>query len=352
MVKQLYSDFDASIVIRSSKGKTFDENSFPYQKLANKHISNYSKAVEEIVILKHQQKWSNATLYGVEPSFVKMAKINQHLVDGKAQLKDGEHPLALAGAGLLEKLQAYIGNEEGNYSLLEIYFPRRDAKMKIGSSPFNNKHVRLGAAYNFNRDVNLESVVVPIDFAQSMLEYGKDISCIYVSVPNETYLLDVQEELQKQLGSNWTVKTQFEKNELIYKTSKTEKIIVIAILVFVFIIAAFNLMTALVMSMLEKKKDILTMYSFGATKNMVFKIFFFNGMMIALKGIALGLILGYSICLAQINWGLIHLPNSTNDIFPMQINILDGLLIVCIVLGLSFLSTFVPIKFLLNRLDK
>ena len=185
-----------------------------------------------------------------------------------------------------------------------------------------------------------------------MLEYGKDISCIYVSVPNETYLLDVQEELQKQLGSNWTVKTQFEKNELIYKTSKTEKIIVIAILIFVFIIAAFNLMTALIMSMLEKKKDILTMYSFGATKNMVFKIFFFNGMMIALKGIALGLILGYSICLAQINWGLIHLPNSTNDIFPMQINILDGLLIVCIVLGLSLLSTFVPIKFLLNRLDK
>lgn len=350
MVKQLYSDFDASIVIRSAKGKTFDEHTFPYQKLKNKEIGAFSKAIEEIVILKHQQKWSNANLYGVEPSFLQMARMDSHLVEGNAKLKDGNYPLALAGAGLLEKLQAYIRQEEGDYSLLEIYFPRRDAKMKLGSTPFNNEHVRLGAAYNFNREVNLESLVVPLDFAKEKLEYNNDISCIYVHVLNEKKITRVQEELKQSLGSNWIVKTQFEKNELIYKTSKTEKMIVVFILIFVFIISAFNLMTALVMSILEKKKDILTLYSFGATRQMIFRTFFYNGMMVALKGIALGLLLGYSICLAQIYFGLIRLPNISNDIFPIQVNLFDGLIIIGIVLGLSLVATYIPVKFLLKKI--
>jgi lipoprotein-releasing system permease protein len=352
MVKQLYSDFDASIVIRSAKGKTFDEKTFPYKALSSKEISSYSKAIEEIVILKHQQKWSNATLYGVESSFLTMSHLDSHLVEGKAVLKDGEYPLALAGAGLLEKLQAYIRSENGDYELLEIYFPRRDAKMKLGSTPFNNEHVRLGAAYNFNRDVNLESIVVPLDFAQKKLEYENDISCIYVHVPNEKKISKVKEELQNKLGDNWTVKTQFEKNDLIYKTSRTEKLIVVAILIFVFIIAAFNLMTALVMSILEKKKDIYTMYSFGVTKKMMFQIFFYNGMMVALKGIILGLLLGYSICFAQLYFGLVKIPNITNDIFPIQTNLIDGLLILGIVLSLSFIATYIPVKYLLNRVEK
>ncbi len=352
MVKQLYSDFDASITIRSAKGKTFDKDAFPYEKLKLPEIAEYSQAIEEIVILKHEQKWSNAYLYGVEPSFLKMSKMKTHLVDGEAILQNDKFPLALVGAGLMEKLQAYVHDERDDYEYLEVYFPLREAKMKIGSNPFNNEHVRVSAAYNFNRDVNMETLVVPLDFAQEKLMYDKDISSIYVHVPIEKNIVKIQDKLKKELGKDWIVKTQFEKNELIYKTSKTEKMIVVVILVFVFIISAFNLMTAIIMSMLEKKKDILTMYSFGATKSTIFNVFFYNGMMVAMKGITLGLILGYAICAAQLYFGLVRIPNINNDVFPIKIYFMDGLMIVSIVLGLSLLATFVPVKYLLSRLKR
>lgn len=352
MVKQLYSDFDASITIRSAKGKTFEKDAFPFKKLQLPEIADYSRAIEEIVIIKHEQKWSNAYLYGVEPSFLKMSKMESHLVDGEARLQNDKFPFALVGAGLMEKLQAYVHDARDEYELLEIYFPLREAKMKIGSSPFNNEHVRVSAAYNFNRDVNMESLVVPLDFAQDKLVYDNDISCIYVHIPIEKNIVRVQSRLKKELGNDWIVKTQFEKNELIYKTSKTEKMIVIVILVFVFIISAFNLMTAIIMSMLEKKKDILTMYSFGTTKSTVFRVFFFNGMMVAAKGIALGLLLGYAICAAQLYFGLVRIPNVNNDIFPIKIYFIDGLMIVSIVLGLSLLATFIPVKYLLSKIKR
>jgi lipoprotein-releasing system permease protein len=352
MVKQLYSDFDASITIRFAKGKTFDKDTFPYEKLKLPEIAEYSQSIEEIVILKHEQKWSNAYLYGVEPSFLKMSKMKTHLVDGEAILQNDKFPLTLVGAGLMEKLQAYVHDERDDYEYLEVYFPLREAKMKMGSNPFNNEHVRVSAAYNFNRDVNMETLVVPLDFAQEKLMYDTDISSIYVHIPIEKNIVKIQDKLKKELGKDWIVKTQFEKNELIYKTSKTEKMIVVVILVFVFIISAFNLMTAIIMSMLEKKKDILTMYSFGATKSTIFNVFFYNGMMVAMKGITLGLILGYAICAAQLYFGLVRIPNINNDVFPIKIYFMDGLMIVSIVLGLSLLATFVPVKYLLSRLKR
>lgn len=351
MVKNLYSDFDASIVVRSSKGKTFEEDSFPYEKLELKEITNYSKAIEEIVILKHEQKWSNAMLYGVDSSFLEMSDMANHIVDGEVALQTDSYPFTIVGAGLLNKLQAYIRDPMDNYEVLEIYFPLREAKMKIGSEPFNNELVRVSGSYNFNRDVNIETLLVPLKFAQEKLEYEKDITCIYVHVLNEKNIKKVQEKLKKELGSDWTVKTQFEKNELIYKTSKSEKLIVVIILIFVFIISAFNLMTALIMSMLEKRKDILTMYSFGTTKAMIFKVFFYNGMMIALKGIVLGLLLGYLICGAQLYFGIVTIPNGMNDVFPIRIAFTDGLLITSLVLLLSLIATYLPVKYLLNKIN-
>lgn len=350
MVKDLYSDFDPSLTIRSTKGKTFSETDFPYPILKNREIAGYSKAIEEIVILKHEQKWSNATVYGVEKSFLLMSDMPSHLVDGETKLTEGKIPFALIGAGLLEKLQGYIHDERDDYEFLEVYFPLRESKIKIGSTPFNNEFVRVAGNFNFNKDVNHEAIVLPLDFVQNQLDYKQDITCIYVHIPNEKAMLRLQKELQKTLGENWIVKTQFEKNELIYKTSKTEKIIVVAILVFVFIIAAFNLMTALVMGILEKKKDIFTMYSFGMTKQMITKIYFYNGLMIALKGIAIGLIIGYAICFAQQTIGIIRIPNISRDIFPIQIHWKDALLITTIVLSLSVVAAYLPVKYLLNKI--
>ena len=87
------------------------------------------------------------------------------------------------------------------------------------------------------------------------------------------------------------MKTSYEKNELIFKTSKSEKLMVIVILVFIFILAAFNLVASLTMLFVEKKDNIATMIAYGANYQMVFRVFFFEGLLICGKGIFFGMFL-------------------------------------------------------------
>ena len=88
---------------------------------------------------------------------------------------------------------------------------------------------------------------------------------------------EVKEKIQSALGSNFQVKTNFEKNELIFQTSKSERMVVIIIMIFIFILASFNLIASLTMLYIEKKDNISSLESFGLSRKGVFQIFFFEG---------------------------------------------------------------------------
>jgi lipoprotein-releasing system permease protein len=103
------------------------------------------------------------------------------------------------------------------------------------------------------------------------------------------------------------------------------------------------------MLFIEKMDNIKTMISFGADRRFIFRIFFFEGLMISFTGIILGLFLGYSICLSQIYGHLLEMPNSGGEAFPMRVSMIDGLLIIALVSGLSIFASYLPVKFLLER---
>ena len=103
------------------------------------------------------------------------------------------------------------------------------------------------------------------------------------------------------------------------------------------------------MLFIEKMDNIKTMISFGASRKFVFNIFFFEGLMISLKGIVIGLLLGYSICSVQIFGKVIEMPNSMGEAFPMSISIFDGVLIVFLVSILSLLASYLPVKYLIKK---
>ena len=182
-----------------------------------------------------------------------------------------------------------------------------------------------------------------------MLGYENDITAVYVATKTNADLEKVKEEIQLKLGSDFDVKTHLEKNELIYKTSKSEKLIVIAILVFVFILAAFNLVASLTMLYIEKKKNIVTMQSFGANESFIFRIFFYEGLLIAFKGIIYGILIGVAVCLLQLYGELLVLPNTNNQPFPIELSLVDGLFVLTLVSILSVLASYFPVKYLVYK---
>jgi lipoprotein-releasing system permease protein len=107
---------------------------------------------------------------------------------------------------------------------------------------------------------------------------------------------------------------------------------------------------------IEKKKNILTLETLGADKQFIFKIFFYEGLLISFKGILIGFISGILICLLQLKFKLLLLPGANGEAFPISFDLNDGILVVFLVSSLSILASYFPVKFLvyknkINRID-
>jgi len=353
MIDRLYSEFDSEITIRPIEGKTFNENQIAAENLLEiPGVIRYSRAVEEVVILKHEKKWVNANLIGVDSSFLQMTNTKDHMVDGGTFLKlEGEN-FGLIGATLLDKLGGFIPQNLG-FETLICYVPKRDVKIRFGKNPFSTKLIKIAGRINYNREVNAQQIIVPIEMSRELMDYSNQLSAYYVQCDRKMDREAIKVDVQRLVGKDFVVKTNYEKNELIYKTSKSEKLIVLIILLFIFVLAAFNLVASLTMLFVEKLENIKTMIGFGASRSFIFKIFFIEGLLIAGKGIFFGAILGYLVCLGQINFEFITMPNSGGEAFPMRLSFWDGTLILSLVITLSVIFSFLPVKFLIhNNLKK
>jgi lipoprotein-releasing system permease protein len=348
MVSDLYTDFDPDIIIKAKEGKTFYEDEIDFNIIkSNPAVKTWSPAIEEIVVLKHEKKWINARVYGVSNSFIEIAKMKRdfHLKQGQALFEDGVGSLAIMGNTLMNNLELTIPQRLG-YQRVKIYAPKRDAKLRADSNPFNSKFIRISGRIHYNKQVDAEAVVVPLKFARELLSYEKEINAVYVSVKDERQKTLVKKDLQSSLGSGFEVKTNLEKNELIFKTSKTEKMIVFVIMIFIFILAAFNLISSITMLFVEKKDNVKTMIAFGANKNAIFNIFFFEGLLVSAKGIWIGLVMGYFF--AAIQFFGEYIPIAEDKAFPILFKWTDFIFILGSVTLLSVFFCYITAKMLIR----
>lgn len=346
MIDRMYSEFDTDLTIISKNSKTFHSSQIDITKINKiEGVKSISRSIEELVILKNGDKWVNAKLIGVDSSFLGIANMNKHLLHNKRITNYSS--FILPGAELLEKLQIGM-NQEDNYDPIILYAPKRKIAIKPGQNPFYLEKADVTGIMNYNRDVNSEIVLTDFQFATELLQYENECSSVWIDLKENLDAEEVKAKLQVKIGSGFQIKTRYEKNELIFKTSQSEKVIVICILIFVFILAAFNLIASLTMLFVEKKKNFTTFLSFGLTKKSIFSIFFIEGILISGTGLILGLCLGYFICFLQIWGSLIVLPGTTED-FPIDLNFQDGLFIILLVTGLSIAFSYFTVHFLIRN---
>ncbi len=346
MIDRMYSEFDTDLTILPVNTKTFNIAQLNVTKLKQvKEVQSTSQMIEELVILKNGDRWVNAKLMGVDSSFLAMANMNKHLLHNR-KITDYTN-FILPGAGLLEKLQIQF-DQDNNYEPIVFFAPKRKLTIRPGKNPFYTENATVSAIMNFNREVNMEVVVCNLDFAANLLQYEEEISSILIDLKDDCNSDETKRKIQELVGPTFQVRSRYEKNELIFKTSKSEKVIVICILVFVFILAAFNLIASLTMLFVEKKKNIITLVGMGLTQKNIFTIFFYEGLLLSLIGLIIGLFLGYSVSMAQIYGSLLVLPG-TLEPFPINLKLSDGLFILALVGGLSVVFSFTTVVFLVKN---
>jgi lipoprotein-releasing system permease protein len=332
LITELYTDFDQEIVVTPKTGKTVLKLELKEINGVCKNIQGVKKTslfIQERVILRNKKKWVNADMWAVEKSFYEMAKVKRkkHIVNGDLFAKE---QFALIGIGLAQKLGLKSMNE--NNATVVMYTPKQNIRVGFGKNPFYQDLVSVSGALDYNKEINDGVFLVGLHCAKKHQKEER-VSGLLVSA-NPFYSEDIQVVLRTKFSQKFDIKTNLEKNALIFKTSKSEKLIVVAILIFVFILSLFNLVASLTMMFLEKKETFVVLRALGFYKQSLSKLFVYVGMLIVVFGLIVGFFVGLMLVYLQINFELIRIPGSFKA-FPVafSFNQIFSIAILLVVLG-------------------
>lgn len=138
---------------------------------------------------------------------------------------------------------------------------------------------------------------------------------------------------------------RYEQQEDFYRIQMIEKWLTALLLVFILLIASFNIISSLSMLILDKKEDIRLLHTLGADVPMIRRIFLYEGWLISAFGALIGTVTGVLICAVQQHFGLLKLGNGTNYVlsaYPVSIQLPDVLLVLAVVLALGALAAWIP----------
>ena len=349
IVESLYSSHEADLTITLKEGKTFKEDKDQLNRINTiENVASYSRVIEEVTMIKHEERWMTATMKGVDESYKNIVILNSTIVEGNSEIWKDNSPRAIIGLGLQNQLQ--VSSNPRYINQITIYGLLRNKKLTINNnSVFNPLPISVGGVFNITQELNSEFFIVPLEFARHLLGFNNDLTGIEIKLKNPSLIDQTKLKLKELLGSDFIIKTQYEKNELIYKTNATEKWIVFLIMIFILILSTFNIIASLTMLILDKKKDLITLISIGATQKLIKKIFFEEGLYISLIGSSLGVVFGVCICLVQIKFHLISLENSIIPYWPVNIKISDLLTIIIIVFTIGLVSSYLPTYYLIKK---
>jgi ABC-type lipoprotein release transport system permease subunit len=349
LVDRIYSPFDQDITILPAEGKTFNADDLPIDSvLAMPGVQRASRVIEENVLLRSGDQQAVATMKGVEPQYLAMSRMSEHMEAGEALLGGPQGPLAILGIGL--KMDLDVPLDDGVFRPLEISAPVRGRKLsRYKEGAFEHDALAVAGVFTINLEFDGKYVLVPLDLADSLLHYSGAVNAFEMQLAPGTDHDRMAEQLRMMLGGSFTVKTRAQKNALMYATNQGEKWFTFAVLGFIGLIGAFNIIASLTMMMIEKREDMGTLASMGADAGLARAVFFHEGMLINGAGVIIGLAFGLALCWLQQRFGLITLANSVVDAYPVKVLAPDLLLIIGAVMGIGLLASWIPLRSLSRR---
>ncbi len=349
LIGTFYSNFDPDLKITSVHGKMFNPADFEFEKIKSMpEVVNYAGVIEEVALLKYRNQVYPAMVKGVPDNYAKYTKIDTLIIDGSFLLKDKGFNYAVVGQGIAYSL----GIQPAFTDHIMIYVPRKGKKVSINpSQAINQNYVFPAGIFAVLEEIDSKYIIVSKEFAEDLFECGNEVSSVELGIAKNANIKKVQKEIQKMLGDGFHVKNQYQQHNLIYKTMESEKWAAYLILVFILIIASFNLLGSLSMLIIDKTDDIFILRSMGANSKTIRNIFLLEGWMISVIGAFIGTLLGVFICLIQIHFKIVSLPGNSFVIsaYPVKIIFSDILLVLSVVLLIGFLAAWYPVKFISQK---
>ena len=317
--------FDSDLKALPSSGKTFVISEASEEKIKSiEGISAYSKVIEERVFLQYKGKNHISYIKGVNESYNKVIALDSILIAGEWLVPEQDEVVI----GLETTLKLSL-NTRDYTDLLEIFVPKPGTEQITAldlSKAFKNEKVVVSGIYQINEELDGKYVFSNLEFARRFLDIEESrVSSIEFKLEPGFADEDVRNELSAILSEEVIIKNRIQQNDALYKMLNTENLFVYVFVSLIAAIAIFNIAGTIIMMILEKKKNIKTLISLGLTIKEVRRIFFYEGFLMTLIGLAIGLALGVIAVLLQMEFGFI--PITPTLPYPVKFELINLLIV-------------------------
>lgn len=332
---QFSSIIDPNLKAETAKGKSFFLTDSEVDKLNSlSDIAQYSKIVEERVMISSQEKNTIATIKGVDERFEKVVNFDTVIEHGTwIEPKSNE---IIVGWGIANNLSLGVLDFTNPVT---VYVPKPGkGQITSTSNAFNSVNVVNTGVFFINEKLNDTYVFAPIELAQNLLNYAPNqISAIEFKLKEGVDETLAKAHIQAILGSKVVIKNREQLNDALYKMLNTENLAVYLIFTLVLIIAFFNVIGSLIMMMLDKKRSLNTLFNIGITVKDIRRIFFFQGSLMSVVGGIIGLVTSLFIVFLQKTFSLVMITPSFA--YPVNIEIKNVLIVFITISVLGILAS-------------
>lgn len=353
MVTGIFNTFDPDIKITGTKGKTFIPDTARLNLLSKvEGVEVWSLTLEENALLKYEERQYIATIKGVDDNYPVVTDIDSCMFEGQFMLKsENGRQYAIPGIGVAQSL----GIRVNFIAQLMIILPRKDASLNMNpEEALKRRFLIPSGIFEIEKEFDSKYVYVPLDFAQELTEAYDAVSAIEVKFTGTADPGAVQRNIKKIYGEGFRVQNRYEQQEIFYKVMKSERFAIFLILTLILVIASFNIIGSLTMLIIEKQRDIEILRSLGANNDLIRKIFIFEGWLISIIGAFAGIILGFVICWAQQEYGLVKLHSESliMDAYPVVLKLRDFIIVPATVLLIGYWAAWYPVRYLTKKFLK
>ncbi|GGI56226.1 ABC transporter permease [Winogradskyella haliclonae] len=331
-----FSNFtDPDLKILPIEGKSFQLSENEWHTLRGiDGVQAISKIIEERIVIKSENKNLLATLKGVDENYLKVTQIDSMV--SKGQWLSPESNDVVSGWGISNNLSFGVFNF---LKPLTIYVPKPGKGQGSNrTSYFNSEVVTNVGLFNVNENLDNEYVFSNIELARSLLNYKPtQISAMEFKLNPEADENAIRNSIELAFPNRFLIKNRAQLNDALFKMLNTENLAVYLIFTLVIIISLFNVIGAIIMMILDKKKSLNTLFNMGAEPKLIKSIFFLQGSLMTILSGIIGIVIGLIVIYSQVKLEWVMLTPEFP--YPVKLEIMNIVVVIVTIFGLGIIAS-------------
>ena len=348
----LFDNLNPDVRVAAARGKTFELDEETYRGLLRiDGVADLSRTLEETAMFNYGNRYSVGRIKGVDAAYTSITGVDSLVSDGVYEL---DLPAQEGfGAVVGNQLSMSLGIDPLNqFEPLTVTMTKPRARGASASAALTGSSGMIRRQYQPTGIIEsveafgAQAVLIPLAEARKLLSLSDStVSSLEIALAYGSDEEEVISEIQQYLGEDFTVLNRQEQQGSLLKIMQIEKWVGFALFCLMMIIISFNLVGALWMIVLEKKRDISVLRSLGMTATDVRNVFLRVGVVLCAVGVGVGFVVATVLAILQQEYSLARVAGPLSEPYPMQLRFMDFPTVALVVLGVGLLASLLPARY-------